>query len=66
MMLFLRLGTGDYPRDAFSAALTSETIYEEPVCYEFSRIQAPTLLVIGHEDRTVPGKARLAPERKAK
>ena len=59
------LGTGDYPRDALAAALTSEMTYEQPVCYEFSRIQAPTLLIIGHEDRTVPGKARLSPEMKA-
>ncbi len=59
------LGTGEYPRDALSAALTSEMIYEQPVCYEFSRIAAPTLLIIGHEDRTVPGKARLSPEMKA-
>jgi pimeloyl-ACP methyl ester carboxylesterase len=58
------LGTGEYPRDAFASALTSEMIYEQPVCYEFARIQAPTLLIIGHEDRTVPGKARLSPEMK--
>lgn len=59
------LGTGEYPRDALSAALTSEIIYEQPVCYEFSHITAPTLLIIGLEDRTVPGKARLSPEMKA-
>lgn len=59
------LGTGEYPRAALAAALTSEMIYEQPVCYEFSRIRAPTLLIIGREDRTVPGKARLSPEMKA-
>ena len=59
------LGTGEYPRAALASALTSEMVYEQPVCYEFSRIAAPTLLVIGHEDRTVPGKARLSPEMKA-
>jgi pimeloyl-ACP methyl ester carboxylesterase len=59
------LGTGDYPRAALSASLTSEMIYEQPVCYEFSQIAAPTLLIIGREDRTVPGKARLSPEMKA-
>jgi pimeloyl-ACP methyl ester carboxylesterase len=58
------LGTGEYPRAAMSAALTSEMIYEQPVCYEFSRIEAPTLIIIGHEDHTVPGKARLLPEMK--
>jgi pimeloyl-ACP methyl ester carboxylesterase len=59
------LGTGEYPRDALASALTSEMIYEQPVCYEFSRIAVPTLLIIGHEDRTVPGKARLSPEMRA-
>ncbi len=58
------LGTGEYPRDAWASALTSEMIYEQPVCYEFSRIQTPALLIIGREDRTVPGKARLSPEMK--
>jgi pimeloyl-ACP methyl ester carboxylesterase len=59
------LGTGEYPRAALASALTSEMVYEQPVCYEFSRIAVPTLLIIGHEDRTVPGKARLSPEMKA-
>lgn len=59
------LGTGEYPRAALASALTSEMVYEQPVCYEFSRITAPTLLIIGHQDRTVPGKARLSPEMKA-
>jgi len=59
------LETGEYPRAALASALTSEMIYEQPVCYEFSRIAVPTLLIIGHEDRTVPGKARLLPEMKA-
>lgn len=59
------LRTGEYARAALASALTSEMIYEQPVCYEFSRIEAPTLLIIGHEDRTVPGKARLSPEMKA-
>lgn len=59
------LGTGEYPRAALASALTSEMIYEQPVCYEFSRIAVSTLLIIGHEDRTVPGKARLSQEMKA-
>ena len=59
------LGTGEYPRDALASALTYEMVYEQPVCYEFSRIERPTLLIIGHEDRTVVGKARLSPEMKA-
>ena len=59
------LGTGEYPRAALASALTSEMVYQQPVCYEFSRIERPTLLIIGREDRTVPGKARLSPEMKA-
>lgn len=59
------LNTGEYPRAAFASALTSQMVYEQPVCYEFSSIKAPTLLIIGHDDRTVPGKARLSPEAKA-
>jgi pimeloyl-ACP methyl ester carboxylesterase len=58
------LGTGEYPRAAMASALTSEMVYEQPVCYEFSRITTPTLLIIGEQDRTVPGKARLSPEMK--
>jgi len=59
------LGTGEYPRDALASALTYEMVYQQPVCYEFSRIAVPTLLIIGREDRTVVGKARLSPEMKA-
>jgi len=59
------LGTGEHARDALASALTSEMVYEQPVCYEFPRIAVPTLLIIGHEDRTVPGKARLSSEMKA-
>jgi len=40
-------------------------VYQQPVCYEFSRIERPTLLITGREDRTVVGKARLSPELKA-
>jgi pimeloyl-ACP methyl ester carboxylesterase len=58
------LASGEYPRAALASALTYEMIYEEPVCYEFSRIQAPTLLIVGEADRTVVGKARLSPEMK--
>jgi pimeloyl-ACP methyl ester carboxylesterase len=53
------LDTGEYPRDAWSAALTYEMIYEQPVVYELSEISRPTLLSIGQDDRTVVGKNRL-------
>ena len=59
------LKTSEYPQAAMSSALTSEMVYEQPVCYEFSRISTPTLLIMGEQDRTVVGKARLSPEMKA-
>jgi pimeloyl-ACP methyl ester carboxylesterase len=54
--------SGEYPRLAMSSALTYEMIYEQPVCHEFARIKAKTLLVIGQSDRTVVGKARVKKE----
>ena len=55
------LGTGEYPRDAWSSALTYEMIYEQPVVYELGEIKRPTLLIIGQDDRTSVGKNRLPP-----
>jgi pimeloyl-ACP methyl ester carboxylesterase len=55
------LGTGEYPRDAWSSALTYEMIYEQPIVYEVGEISCPTLLIIGQADRTVVGKNRLPP-----
>lgn len=51
--------SGEYPRQALSAALTYQMIYEQPVCHEFGKLRVKTLLVIGQSDRTVVGKARL-------
>lgn len=45
-------------------ALTYQMIYEQPVCYEWDRIQSPTLLIIGQSDRTVVGKDLLTEEQK--
>lgn len=56
------LGTGEYPRDAWSSALTYQMIYEQPVVYELGEIKRPTLLIIGQDDRTVVGKNRLPKE----
>jgi len=53
------LGTGEYPRDAWSSALTYEMIYEQPVVYELGEISRPALVIIGQADRTVVGKNRL-------
>lgn len=38
------LSTGEYPRDAWSSALTYQMIYEQPVAYEMAEISCPTLL----------------------
>jgi pimeloyl-ACP methyl ester carboxylesterase len=54
--------SGEYPRLAMSSALTSQMIYEQPVCYEFPLIKAKTLLVIGQSDRTVVGKGKVKKE----
>jgi pimeloyl-ACP methyl ester carboxylesterase len=56
----------EFPRIARINAVTYQMIYEEPVCYEWDRINTPTLLVIGTEDRTVVGKALLSDEAKNK
>jgi len=46
----------EYPRLARVQALTYDMIFTQPVVYEFGRIQAPTLLIIGERDRTALGK----------
>lgn len=54
--------SGEYPRWAKASALTYQMIYQQPVRHEFSLIEAPTLLVIGQQDRTTLGRGQLAPE----
>ncbi|MCW3070495.1 MAG: alpha/beta hydrolase [Bacteroidetes bacterium] len=51
----------DYPLIAMNSALTYDMMMTQPVVYEFSRISAPTLLIIGQRDKTAPGKD-LAPK----
>lgn len=46
---------------AWSQALTSDMIFNQPVVHEFANITAPTLLLIGARDNTAIGKGR-APE----
>ncbi|TGE20144.1 alpha/beta fold hydrolase [Hymenobacter elongatus] len=46
----------DFATVARANALTFDMIYQQPVRYEFSRLQVPTLLIIGQADRTVVGK----------
>lgn len=43
---------------AWNQAQTSDMVFTQPVVHEFSRIKAPTLLLIGGKDRTAPGAAR--------
>lgn len=52
----------NYAQAAFVNALTFQMIYEQPVVYEFENIKVPTLLIIGQEDRTVVGKAKVPKE----
>lgn len=54
----------DYPLIAWNAALTSEMIYTQPVVYEFEKIAAPTLLIIGLRDRTAIGKNLVGEEKR--
>lgn len=53
----------NYAQIAFVNALTFQMIYEQPVVYEFENIKVPTLLMIGQEDRTVVGKAKVPKEK---
>lgn len=46
----------DYPIIAWNSALTYDMIYTQPVCYEFDKITAPTLMIIGQRDRSAVGK----------
>jgi pimeloyl-ACP methyl ester carboxylesterase len=46
----------DYPKVAWNSALTYDMIYTQPVCYEFDKINVPTLLIIGQRDRSAVGK----------
>lgn len=46
----------EYPKIAWNSALTYDMIYTQPVCYEFDKIKAPALLIIGQRDRSAVGK----------
>jgi pimeloyl-ACP methyl ester carboxylesterase len=50
--------SGEFPRWARAAALTTMMIYQQPVCYEFPEIKVPTLLIVGQEDHTAVGRER--------
>lgn len=59
------LNKKDYPKIAWTNALTSDMIMTQPVVYELDRISVPTLLIIGQRDKTAIGK-ELVPEEVAK
>lgn len=52
----------DYPRIAWSSALTYDMIFTQPVLYELDQLQAPTLLIIGQRDKTALGKPLVSDE----
>ena len=54
-------GSAQFPQFARVRAQIAQMIYEQPVVYEFPLISAPTLLIIGQQDRTALGKARVSP-----
>lgn len=55
--------SGEYPRAAQSAALTSQMVYQQPVRHDFAKITVPTTLIIGQNDRTAIGRDRMTDPR---
>lgn len=53
-------GSSEFPRYAMVSALTAQMIYEQPVIYKLPLIKVPVLLLIGIQDKTIVGKARLS------
>lgn len=51
---------------AWTAALTSDMVFTQPIVHEFQDVKVPTLLIIGERDRTAIGSAWAPPEVKAK
>lgn len=50
------LQSSNFDRVALVNVFTYQMIYEQPVCYEFSLLRLPVLLIIGQADRTIVGK----------
>lgn len=51
---------------AWSQALTSDMVFNQPVVYELGNIRAPTSLFIGQKDRTAIGRDLASPELKGR
>lgn len=47
---------------AYTAALTSDMVFNQPVVHEFSELKVPTSLIIGQRDKTAIGKADASPQ----
>lgn len=56
------LKANDFTASAKCMAFTSDMIFTQPVCEEFSLLKIPTTLIIGQADRTAIGKERANPE----
>jgi len=54
--------SADYPRIAWNQALTYDMVFTQPVVYEFPKLTAPTLLIIGQRDRTALNKGKAPAE----
>ncbi|UCD68876.1 MAG: alpha/beta hydrolase [Betaproteobacteria bacterium] len=52
--------SAQFPQFARVRAQIAQMIYEQPVVYEFPLLRTPTLLIIGQQDRTALGKARVS------
>jgi pimeloyl-ACP methyl ester carboxylesterase len=50
----------DFASVAWINALTYQMIFEQPVLYEFEKLNVPTLILVGALDRTVVGKELLS------
>ena len=46
----------DFASWAWINALTWQMLYGQPVLYEFKNLAMPVLIIVGQEDRTIPGK----------
>ncbi len=55
------LQDADFENTAKSIALTSDMVFTQPVCYEFSSLSIPVTLIIGQADQTAIGKERADP-----
>ncbi len=54
----------DFSSVAYVNALTYMMIYEQPILYDLSKINSPTLILVGALDRTFIGKEMLSPKKK--